>query len=222
MFANIDKLLPDINGIGEIKNIDGFVLKAYEEKIPLVLFDKCPVGLPPGYYAQLEQYMLLFEKPVGRFIMNVDGNELKVVEVEADSVFQNYLSENAIDFGTRVEVGQKIVNNQSYTEEQKHQLLSEIEPQVTDQDTYNKFRTQQLLRFEQIRKERTMVGGALEYELAIEHNVLSGKIKEHTLERNIVDGKLKKIFFENSVDNIDLADLGRIGFRKRLSVAVHE
>ena len=67
-----------------------------------------------------------------------------------------------------------------------------------------------------------MVGGTLEYELAIEHNMLSGKIKENTLERNIVDGKLKKIFFENSVDNIDLADLGRIGFRKRLSVAVHE
>ena len=221
MFANIDRYLPDIDGIGEIKNIDGFILEAYKNKIELPIYAKCPPGVPPGYYAQLQQYLMIFEKKRGRFILNVDGNDLRVIEIDADPTFQDFLVGSAIDFGTRLESGKKIMEKYKLTDD-RLQALGAIEPQVTDQDSYNKFRTQQLLALEQHRADRTVMGDRDILNIALSYMKAHAREKDAASDKTLAGNAIKQYLFAHGAETIDFGDGGKITFKKRLSVKLND
>jgi len=217
LFANID----GISGttVIEIKNTSKFVLDIYKEPTPVLEFANCPAFVPPMYYLQLQQYMMILEKSHGRFVFMIDGSEMKVIDIEADPFLQNLINEASIDFGTRVELGKKIMKE---NQEENHQLnlLSAIEPEVTDQETYNKFRSTQLEEFIEYRQDHTMMGNDRQFDIALEYMKHSTIIKEAKKLQTLASNQLKTEFLKNSIETLDFDINGKVTLKKRLSVSI--
>lgn len=222
LFANIDKYLPDIDGIGEIKNISGFVLDAYKDPNEFLLFENCPIGVPVGYYTQIQQYMLVYEKDRGRLIFNRDGSKLIIHEVKKDERLQEHIVDAANDFALRVRTGRDIMANE-LNENKRLQLLSEIEPPVTNQDSYNKFRTLQIQERELEIQNATMTGSQEQWEMGMKYLEADKEIKEANYRKNEAGNFLKTEFIKNGVEKLDFKepqgiDGGYISMKRRLSV----
>lgn len=222
LFANIDRYLPDIDGIGEIKNMNGFVLDAYKEPNEYLLFENCPVGVPVGYYSQIQQYMLVYEKEIGRLIFNRDGQQMIVHEVKKDERIQEHINDAANDFAARVEMGRVIMANEP-DENKRIQLLTEIEPAVTDQDCYNKFRTLQIQERELHNQEVTMTGTQQQWEYGVRYMEADQEEKEANKKKAEAGNWLKTEFFKQQMEKFDFkeadgVDNGHIGMKSRLSV----
>lgn len=220
LLANIDKYLADIDGIGEIKNMNGFVLDAYKEPNTHLLFVNCPAGVPVGYYAQLQQYMMVFEKDRGRFIFLRDGSELIVHDIVKDEYLQEKIAEVSLDFHTRVIKGIEVMEKYPDDKTKQIQLLSAIEPPITDQDCYNSFRTQQILERDQLDKEATMMGGQEMLDKALAYTDANMSEKEAKGVKTEMGNYLKTEMFKNNVHTLDFGLNGKVGMKSRLSVKV--
>lgn len=219
LFANIDKYLADIDGIGEIKNMVGFVLDAYDKPNEHHLFQNCPIGVPVGYYAQLQQYMLVLEKKRGRFIFNRDGSQMIVHDIWEDADLQEEIVKRSIDFGATVEVGKQIMEKYP-DEETRVQYLSAIEPEPDDSDSYNEFRSQQLLQREIDTKAATMIGTDEQFQLGLKYMEANADEAAAKKIKTGYSNSLKAEFFKEGMQKFDFDANGSIGFKKRLSVKV--
>lgn len=219
LFGNIDGVDPDIDAVIEIKNIGKFVIDIYSEPTSLLDLANCPLFVPPAYYIQIQQYLMLLEKNKGRFVFLIDGSKLKVVDIKKDKHLQSIIAEKSMDFGTRVEAGKKVMTKYSDEATRIH-LLSAIEPTITDQDCYNNFRTQQLQKLEDYRKDHTMLGTDEQFQLALDYTEQSGIIKDAKSLQNLAGNALKTEFFKHGMETLDFDVNGKIGFKKRLSVKV--
>ena len=217
LFANIDRLLPDIDGIAEIKNTSGFVVDSYDKPNTHLLFASCPVGIPISYYAQLQQYLMCYEKDRGRFIFLRDGSKLIVHDIEKDEYLQEKIQEASIDFGTKVEKGLEIMAKYP-DEERRIQFLSAIEPSITDQDTYNQFRTEQIADRQLRESEMKMDGTDEQLEIAKEYMRQSEILKEAKTAQTLASNQLKTEIFKNGIEIIDFGVDGKVSMKKRLSV----
>jgi len=217
LFANVDRLLPDINGIGEIKNTSSFVIKAYTDNDPHLLFVRCPNGVPVGYYAQIQSYMMVYEKDFGRLIFLVDGSKLAVYEVEKDVYLQQEIQAASEDFYNRVQLGLKIMKKYK-REEERLQYLSEIEPEVTDQSCYNAFRSQQLQQIEDHRKDTTIMGDQELLDRGMEYLSLSDKEKVIKAKKTLISNEFKAYLFSKAAETIDFGEDGKISYKKKLSI----
>jgi len=221
-FANIDKFLPDIDGIGEIKNMNGFTLDVYKEPSQHPLFVNCPVGVPVGYYCQLQDYMMVCEKDIGRFIFLRDGSQMIVIEIKTDEMLQEALFNASNDFAGRVAKGREIMANELDKNKQL-QALMEIEPDITGQQCYNTFRTLQIQERELRDAELTMAGTQEQWEAGVRYMQVLEEEKDLTERKNEAGNFLKTEFLKHQVETMDFTDgdgndNGKIGMKKRLSV----
>lgn len=222
LFANIDKYLADIDGIGEIKNMVGFVLDAYDEENEHILFTKCPIGVPVGYYAQLQQYMLVCGKKKGRFIFNRDGCQLIIHDIEEDKQLQQVIVDRSEAFGLKVREGRRIMEEEK-DDHKRIQLLTALEPLPDDSESYNKFKTQQILQREIDIAEGTMIGTKALLKAGLAYRKANYEETEAKRLKTESGNFLKAEFFKNEKEKFVFDDdkataTGTIGFKKRLSV----
>lgn len=221
MFANIDREVPASKMIIEIKNMNGFVLDSYKEAPTHEMFLLCPIGVPTGYYCQLQQYMMVLAKEKGRFVFLRDGGQMIIHDIEPDEYLWAKMNEASIDFQARVEKGKEVMAK--YPDEQTRlQLLSGIEPELTDQETYAKFRNQQLLQRKVEDEEKTYGGNDAHFYAGLQY-MKEGEIMKESKTRQTLQGNfLKKEFLKLGVHTFNMGEQGKISYKKRLSVNVHE
>lgn len=208
LFANLDGIItkhPDRKGRGilEIKTISGFAADSYE------------AGIPPGYYAQVQHYMLVTGFPYAEICYLKDGRQLGVVTFERDEEIQNRILFEAGQFNKRVEMARAEIDLLANNKDEELQIASKYEPDADSSDAFNQFLSE---KHKARAEEITIHGTDLHEDWANEYQSLSAQIKEIEPEKQLLQNKLKQAMEKEGASVMLLPSGGKITWRKQFQV----
>lgn len=177
------------DGILEIKTIAGMAADKYEG------------GLPPSYYIQLQQYLLVCEKEWGEFAVLKDGRNFEVIRIEASLGVHLTIIEKTTDFWRRVGEARAILASTDLDEREKSHLIAQLEPEPDASPAYEQYLKKHWRSDYQLR-----TGTDEEYELAVEVEQLQTVAKEMVAHVQVQKNTLLKL-----IDGSDGIDFGRRG-----------
>jgi putative phage-type endonuclease len=182
LFAHLDRMISESgllhdaqNGVLELKTINGFAVKQWED------------GIPIYHKVQLQTYLLITGLEYGEVAMLVDGRRMEVIRFERDEAILAEIAEKTALFWDSVLIARSILAHRGMTEEQKFTELERLEPKPDSSEAWEKFLKAQY----QGNSELPVLQGSDELlEYAREYHQTSEKIKE--LEET-------KAFFANQI-----------------------
>jgi putative phage-type endonuclease len=206
LFANIDGRIvqhPDRTdpGILEVKTMSGYSADMWE------------AGIPPGYYAQIQHYMLVTGLKWGELVYLKDGRELGVVKFEEDKDMQNRILDAANEFKERVEMAYAAIKD-ARSPEEAMQLASNYEPPADNTDAFSKFISEK----HKARQDEVHIHGGIELAKWMdEYREASETIKEQELRKTLASNTLRQHMEKEGATAMTLPN-GKITWRQKFTV----
>lgn len=151
------------NGILEIKNINHYAVKQWED------------GVPPYQLYQLQSYLAITGLKYGEIVMLKDGNNMEVVELPRNESLIADIIYKTGEFWQYVEVARLILASEVKTDEEKEIAIEEIANNIkTDQSkSWEDF----MKKYYQPVPNKTIKGDDILLKIAKDYNEVSNEIK---------------------------------------------
>lgn len=163
-------------------------------------------GLPPQYYVQIHQQMLVLEATYGEFVYLVGGNQLIVESVELDNDLAVEILEKTYKFWYK-----HVLPAREAYEEKRMDIIQQLEPEVDSSIDYENFQQE---RFKTLSAEKKITGSKDLKKIAIVQDILQQYIKLIEKERRLLLNVLKKYHVDNEAIEINMGNIKSI-WRKR-------
>lgn len=215
LFANIDREIVmhpsrgKEKGILEIKTISGFSADAYES------------GLPPGYYLQVQLYMMVMEYHYAEICYLKDGRDIGTVHVDRDPDQQQLILSASADHYQRVRWAQNAIAEfkesgaWSGDEEELYGIAQQFEPEPDNSEAYKYFISE---RHKARENENILQGTEEDAKHAVFYNVVKKAIAELEKEKQLHENALRARMQHANAQVINLQDGGKVTWRKQFQV----
>lgn len=205
LFANIDGRIsqhPDRKdpGILEVKTMSGYSADMWE------------AGIPPGYYCQIQHYMLVTGMKWGELVYLKDGRELGVVKFEEDRLMQTRILEAAHEFRNRVVAARSVTED--VDPQTAMQLAAQFEPPADNTDAFAKFISEK----HKARQDEVHIHGEEEQgKWLAEYKEASELGKEADMRKTLASNNLKQYMEKQGATAMTLPG-GKITWRQKFTI----
>jgi len=203
---------------GQVDMITGEVREHYgclEIKRPasryLYTFDN---GIPPYYYFQVHQEMLIFETDYAEIAMLIDGYKFELIPVEFNQRMADIVLESTERFWKdRVVPATKLINKITQLESkgehvEAQELIAELhrlEPDADSTESYKHFLSHSA---QQKEEEVAMQGDMDMWGKATKYKVIGEVVKKLTEYKRLLENQMRKFMLDNDVNKIHFDDDG--------------
>jgi len=115
------------NGILEIKNINYYAIKQWED------------GIPPYQLYQVQTYLAITGLKYAELVMLKDGNSFLVHQIARDETLINEIIIKIGAFWETVQIGRHIMADNSLSEDEKYNLIDQVQPTPDSNPSWETF-----------------------------------------------------------------------------------
>jgi putative phage-type endonuclease len=174
----------NFRGILEVKTINGFASKQWDN------------GIPPSYITQLQTYLFGLEVSYGEIVLFEDGRKLWTIPMEINENLRLQIVEAMNEFMERVHAARLDLEN-----------VHLYEPEPDGTEAFEKFLNQRYANSE----SKTLQGTDEIYAIALTHKLLSGEMKEMDVKSRECSNLLKNYMKE--YEAVDFGERGKLVWR---------
>lgn len=220
LFASVDRLINqgqislysgeiiEGNQILECKQLSEYASRMWKDKIP------------PGYVAQVMQYMMIYEVKHAELAVLKDGNDYDVYPLVESPYLMEQIITKTKDFWDKVLIGREqkaLYESGQISHDEFMTVIHDIEPPVDETD-----RTKEFLSDSFTKEKNDMMADDDAIRIAKEQHVLKLLIDALSAQRDLKKNQLTKKIVDNSVETIEMNELGYMRYYKKQGGKNHQ